>query len=199
TGKLVALARHVTPTAEDRSDDAFLAAAPPSSYVPSEGLALRGKDVLVVTVDALRADRLRAYGGSGLTPCMDELASHGRVFLRAYTPSPHTSYALASLWTGKFLRPISTFDASRHHHHPTVAGLLSKHGFQTAAFYPPAVFSVDPNFFKELDRSAFGFRERSIEFRPASERVEEVRKYLTSDNPRKPVFLWTAFFDTRAH
>jgi len=32
------------------------------------GLDLRGHDVLLVTVDALRADRLRAYGGAGLTP-----------------------------------------------------------------------------------------------------------------------------------
>src|SRR5690606_26123616 len=68
---------------------ATLAAAPapaPAQSLAHAGIDLRGKDILLVTVDALRADRLRAYGGTGLTPAMDALAEESVVFLRAYTP-----------------------------------------------------------------------------------------------------------------
>ena len=64
------------------------------------GIDLRGQDVLVITIDALRADRLKAYGGHGLTPSMDALAEQSVLFAHAYTATPHTSYAVTSIMTG---------------------------------------------------------------------------------------------------
>ena len=52
-------------------------------------------NLVLVTVDTLRADHLGAYGsGLELTPNLDELAAESVVFERAYAP---TSYTLPSL------------------------------------------------------------------------------------------------------
>lgn len=56
-------------------------------------------DVVVVLVDALRADRLGPWGGP-TTPTVDRLAAEGVVFDRAITPDAWTVPAVASLLTG---------------------------------------------------------------------------------------------------
>jgi arylsulfatase A-like enzyme len=101
-------------------------------------------NILLLSIDTLRADHLGAYGGSpGLTPHLDRFATEGIVFERAITSSPWTLPAMASLMTG--LHP-------RHHgagvitnrRDPlgraalptgswTLAKSLREHGYQTQA------------------------------------------------------------------
>jgi len=51
-----------------------------------------GADILLVTIDTLRADLLGSYGDpTGLSPHLDALAAESIVFERAYTPSPYTA------------------------------------------------------------------------------------------------------------
>ena len=58
--------------------------------------------IILVSIDTLRADRLPAYGYGGVaTPAIDQLASEGVLFERAYSHSPQTLPAHASLFTGK--------------------------------------------------------------------------------------------------
>lgn len=92
-------------------------------------------DVLLLTVDTLRADRLGFAGHEGAhTPNLDALAAGGRVFSGATTPLPRTTPALGSLHTG--LLP--------HHHgsrevgealttQDTLAARFSAAGWQTLA------------------------------------------------------------------
>ena len=83
------------------------------------------ENVLLVTVDTLRADHLGSYGHpGGLTPVLDELAGESRVFQYAYTQATHTHAALSSILTG--LAP------PRH-------GVLSQAGRLTPAALPLAV------------------------------------------------------------
>ncbi len=94
-------------------------------------------DLLVITVDTLRQDRLGAYGYlRPTTPALDELLAGGARFDQAYTPEPLTAPAMISLWTG--LPP--------HQHGATRNGLrmkprllslpriLADGGYHTAAF-----------------------------------------------------------------
>ncbi len=93
--------------------------------------------VLVITVDALRADHLGIYGYSRRTsPNIDRLVSQGLLFERAWTPEPLTGPAMCSMLTG--LPP--------HEHAATRNGLrmeagldslpktLARNGWSTAAF-----------------------------------------------------------------
>jgi arylsulfatase A-like enzyme len=58
-------------------------------------------DVVLVSIDTLRADRLRAYGGSSsLTPEMDRVGDEGVLFERALASSPWTIPSVASMLTG---------------------------------------------------------------------------------------------------
>ena len=83
----------------------------------SAQLASRGvHDILLVTVDALRADHVGAYGyDRPTTPNLDRLARQGAMFLRAYCPTPHTSYSITSMMTGKNLRPLLSLSQADLH------------------------------------------------------------------------------------
>jgi choline-sulfatase len=58
--------------------------------------------IILISIDTLRADRLPAYGYKKIeTPALDALAADGVVFERAYSHSPQTLPAHASLLTGR--------------------------------------------------------------------------------------------------
>src|SRR5437660_12035150 len=63
----------------------------------------RRPNVLLVTLDTTRADRLGCYGyAPALTPALDALAAQGVLFERACTPAPLTLPAHASMMTGLY-------------------------------------------------------------------------------------------------
>ena len=68
--------------------------------------SLRGDgeyNVLLITVDTIRADRLGAYGFEGIdTPIIDSLAARGVTFTRAYSPTPLTLPSHTSIFSGTF-------------------------------------------------------------------------------------------------
>jgi hypothetical protein len=157
-------------------------------------IALGGRDILLVTIDALRADHVGAYGYErDTTPELDALAAEGAVFEAAYTPTPHTSYAVTSLMTGKYMRPLLLQNVGQDSE--TWATALRRYGFRTAAFYPPAVFFVDRERFTTFSESGLGFEYRKQQFSPAADRVGEVRAYLEDQPLGHPMFLWVHLFE----
>ena len=152
-----------------------------------------GRDILLISVDALRADHLGAYGYSRkTTPNLDALARKGALFERAYCPTPHTSYSVTSMMTGKAMRPLLSLGLGKQS--DTWATYLRRYGYKTAAFYPPAVFYIDQERFSEFETSGLGFEYRWVEFTSAETKVKEVSKYLASAGP-EPVFLWVHLFE----
>ena len=194
SGKVMAALDRIVPEPEVVSAEP-VAGEPEAGAVEVAGIDLRDQDILLITVDALRADRLAAYGGEpGLTPAMDALAEQGVVFEHAYTPTPHTSYALASLLTGKFMREVLELQGATA---PPVAlpELLRDYGYRTAAFYPPAIFFVDRSRFEAMDESGFGFEYRKRMFAPAADRVHQLRDYLSQVETGHPLFVWVHLFE----
>jgi choline-sulfatase len=62
-------------------------------------------NVLLIVVDALRADMLGCYGNTRVkTPHLDALAARGAVFERAYAQAPFTGASFGSIFTGKYPR-----------------------------------------------------------------------------------------------
>jgi arylsulfatase A-like enzyme/Flp pilus assembly protein TadD len=135
---------------------------------------LRGDNVLLITIDTLRQDRVGAYGNPDrLTPNIDRIAARGVRYAHAFSPAPLTLPAHASILTG--LRPL------RHGIHsntrfrldervPTLASLAKAAGYRTGAFV--GAFVLDGRFglnhgFDEYDdrlphgdRASFHFTER---------------------------------------
>ena len=110
-------------------------------------------NLLVITMDTTRADRLGAYGGPpGLTPNLDAFAASARVYPNAYCAMPLTGPSHASLFTGRTPREIGVVqngvrlgaDA------PTMAEVLRSRGYRTgavvAAFTVSSKLSFDRGF-----------------------------------------------------
>jgi arylsulfatase A-like enzyme/Tfp pilus assembly protein PilF len=105
--------------------------------VSREREALRDLNVILITVDTLRADHVSAYGDRARTPHIDRLADEGVVFERCISQTPLTLPAHVSLLSGTY--PL-------HHRVRDNGGLavpeelelvsetLRQHGFTTSAF-----------------------------------------------------------------
>ena len=98
---------------------------------------VRADNLLLITIDTLRADAVGAYGAAAArTPALDTLAGRGVRFDRAFAPTPITLPSHASLLTG--LYPPG--HGARHNGMamrgdvPTLAAVCEKAGFATAAF-----------------------------------------------------------------
>ncbi len=161
--------------------------------------------VVLVTVDTLRADRLGCYGGEDAhTPRMDTLAASGVRFVTAISPAPLTLPSHASLMTA--LDPPQ--HAVRHNsiHRlpkdvPTLAESMRDAGFATAAFIGALVldrsfglargFDVYDDAIGSASSSTAGYPERS-----ADVVVDAALHWLESAPPR--FFLWVHLYDPHA-
>jgi arylsulfatase A-like enzyme len=166
--------------------------APPGEI--ARALDWSGKDIVLLSIDALRADHVGAYGyPRATTPNIDALAARGVVFESAYCPTPHTSYSVTSMMTGKYMRPLLALGLGADSE--TWAGLLRRYDYRTAAFYPPAVFFIDATRFTDFEQRGLDFEYRKVEFAPASLRASQVAEYLGTLPSDRPLFLWVHLFE----
>jgi choline-sulfatase len=110
--------------------------------------------VFLITIDTLRADHVHCYGYDRIrTPALDLLAKQGIRFTQAFTPSPITNSSHTSIMTG--LLPsshgVSDFGVPLADKYRTLAELLTKGGYHTAAFIG-AVILDSKNLAPGLDR-----------------------------------------------
>jgi arylsulfatase A-like enzyme/HEAT repeat protein len=150
-------------------------------------------DVLLITIDALRADHVGAYGyPRPTTPNIDALAASGVRFARAYAQAPHTSFSIASMLTGKYVASLTRLAPGERH--DPIAAVLRHYAWKTAAFYPPAVFYIDGQKLKAYSDSNFDFEYVKFEYLDAAKRVDQIRAYYDKVNPPRS-FVWVHFFE----
>ena len=109
------------------------------------GHTRRPRNLIVVTLDTMRADRLPIYGFSGIkTPTLERFSAGGAVFEQAFAAAPLTLPSHASLFTG--LLPPRT--GVRDNASPplaetftTLAEVMRGHGLATAAFVASSVLA----------------------------------------------------------
>ena len=172
---------------------AHVTCASSSAEQTGRTLDLRQRDFLLISVDALRADHLGSYGyARPTTPHIDALAKDAVVFEHAYAPTPHTSYSITSLMTGKYMRPLLLQGIAQDS--DTWAGLFRTYGYRTAAFYPPAVFFIDPDRFQGFRDTFLGFEYRWVEFTEGPRRVQQLEAYLQTAPDDKRLFTWVHLF-----
>jgi arylsulfatase A-like enzyme len=195
-GRAVMVASRLAPPPpiEDDTSDASTTAALVHPKATARALDWTGRDIVVVTIDALRADHVSAYGyARKTTPNIDRLAARGARFEHAYCPTPHTSYSVTSMMTGKYMRPLLGMGAGEDSE--TWAGYLRRYGFRTAAFYPPAIFFIDEHRFRKMKADGLGFEYRKEEFAAPELRRSQIAQYVTSAPRDKPLFLWVHLFE----
>jgi arylsulfatase A-like enzyme len=162
------------------------------------------RSLLLITLDTTRNDVLTDdAAGRALTPRFAALAENGVRFSRAYTVTPLTLPAHASLLTGLVPPRHGVRDngyAALPASATTLAELLAARGFETAAFVSSLVldrgFGLDQGFasYDQPARRARAYPNESIE-RAASTTAREAANWLTRLDPRHPFFLWAHFYD----
>lgn len=96
----------------------------------------RPRNLLLISLDTLRADHLGSYGYARPTsPFLDSLAAEGVVFERAHTTSPWTLPSHTSLFTGLYpsQHGVKNEGFSLPGDVPTLSQALAGRGFATAA------------------------------------------------------------------
>jgi len=191
-----------------------LACGPSATPVPTETEApvASRANVLLVTVDTLRADRVGVYGfGAVETPAIDALAASGVMFEAAYSPIPLTLPAHTSIMTGTYPVQHGVRDNMAYRlpsEMDTLAEVLEGEGYRTGAFVSAFVldsqWGLDRGFetyFDEFDtggqvRFLMGAGQEGLD-RTADEVVDQAIEWLQANDGR-PFFLWVHLFDPHA-
>jgi choline-sulfatase len=184
----------------------LLAACPGPKQAPSpKPLAGAGNrlNVLLITIDTLRADHLGTYGYKRATsPRIDALAREGAVFEEAYTYWPKTRGSFVAMLTGR--RACQTGYSKSHPlllgMNPTLASVLKAAGYSTAA-------TVDnPNVAKSLGY-AQGFDSYHETWKEAALATETARaaaitedgvRILAAARAEQPFLLWLHYVNPHA-
>ena len=177
-------ARHRHAQAEP---DAAVAEASPSS--PES-------HILLISIDALRADHLGAYGYErGISPEIDALAAESVRFEHAYATAPHSSYSLSSLMTSVHLH--QTTRLGQPVPEATLASTLTDSGFQTAALFTLGIFHTEGENLHRYEASAFDYARHEHANLDAEERtdaaLEEIDRVIEAGEP--PSLHWVHYFD----
>lgn len=172
--------------------------------------ALRGgrtpgiTNVLIVTLDTTRADRLSPYGYmNARMPALERLAAEGVVFDQAITVAPLTLPAHVSLFTG--LLPSThgvrdNADEPLDARVPTLARVLQSRGFRTAAFVGSVVLHSDRGLAAGFDTYSDVPAHASAHLgrqRPGNEVVDEAIAWLERSDG-SPFLVWTHLYDPHA-
>ena len=92
--------------------------------------------VLLILLDAARADAFSVYGAPTSTPATERLARTGTVFERALAPTAWTGASVPSLLTGLLpgTHSVQVWNTPLAQEIPSIAELLSDAGYRTALF-----------------------------------------------------------------
>ena len=168
-----------------------------------QGCSKPPPNLILITVDTLRADHIGAYGGPVPTPAMDLLAQEGVLVEGACTPTPTTGPAHASLMSGLYvwnhgilLNAVSIADPEL----PNLTEHLQAAGIKTAAFV--SSFNVD-------EQWGFGRGFESFHFEPTREMKKKKfwsRGEATTtaalnwleEHSGERFFIWIHYFDPHA-
>ena len=162
-------------------------------------------NVVVITIDTLRADHLGCYGDRSIeTPNLDALGRSAARFTHAFTPVPITLPAHTALFTGSFPMATGVHDFSGNKvpvSAVTLAKVLKDHGYSTAAYLGAAVldsrFGLNQGFDTYFDHFDFDrLDETSLDMvkRSGDQVVDNALEWLKA-NPRRPFFLWVHLYD----
>jgi len=163
------------------------------------------QNVLLITIDTLRADALSSYGGAARTPNLDALAAAGIRFTFAHAHAVMTLPSHSSILTGRYpfdhgVRDNAGFRLAESA--TTLAEAARAKGLATAAFV--GAFPLDRQFGlaqgfevyddlggREIAAADFAFAER-----PAGDVVAAARAWI--DEQQKPWLAWVHVFDPHA-
>ena len=152
-------------------------------------------DILIITIDTLRADALEPYGATDtLTPNISRFAEEGVVYESATTPITVTRPAHSSIFTG--LYPDQHGVLHNGYELPdeelTLAEILKGQGYQTGGFVGVRLLRRRSGLGQGFD--AFDAPVERVQ-RRAKKVVDPAIEWLTAADPETPVLMWVHLYD----
>ncbi len=153
-------------------------------------------DILLITIDTMRADRLVPYGGTATMPTLDALAKRGAVFEWAYSPSNVTRRSIPSMVIGlaptRIRGRVVNWAIRLDPRYVLLAERLQAGGYDTAGF-----MCCDKLWGREV-RSGWERGLDHLSFEPSGHRLAKAAsKWLatregrpTRQPEKRPLFLW---------
>ena len=178
-----------------------------SSRAPLESTARTHPNVVLITLDTTRADRMGFLGSDrGLTPNLDVLSRQAVVFSRAFAQVPLTTPSHATILTGTYpqFSHVNYMGDPLGKSLPFLPEILHRNGYKTAAFVGALVLDpqkLAPGFDRGFDVYDAGFHRRrpgEDNYHSLERRGEEVVKRAVawlSKRPVGPFFLWVHLYD----
>ena len=161
-------------------------------------------NVVLITLDTTRADRLPAYGFQGVsTPALDRLAAEGIVFEDAVAQVPLTLPSHASMLTGRWparhgIRDNA--DAALAPAELTLAEVLAERGVRTSAFVASVVLQsgrgLEQGFgtYVDVPKGLCGPGTLQRQRRPGDAVVDDALAWI-DHNAERPFFTWVHLYD----
>ncbi len=160
-----------------------------------DGLGRPG-NILLITIDALRADHLGCYGYRRPTsPHLDAFAREGQLFLHAYSQGTNTGHSFASMFRSAYGEAI--FDERR----PSFVEILAGHGYTTAFFSARRISrwlrGATWARYKPILLKGFQFQAHTAQRGQWSAAVltERLIAYLETVPPDEPFFIWAHYLE----
>jgi arylsulfatase A-like enzyme/tetratricopeptide (TPR) repeat protein len=164
-----------------------------------------GANLIVITLDTVRADHLGPYGYTAIeTPALTRLASEGVRFAAAYASVPLTLPSHTSLFTGLLPMSHGVRDNGGFHvdpAHRTLAETLKTAGYRTAAFVSAFVLDSRWGLARGFDTYHDDFPVTTGDLaamaaiqRPADATWTAARTWLDTHRSER-FFAWIHFFD----
>ena len=162
-------------------------------------------NVILITVDTLRADHVACYGANTVqTPTLDLLAKDGVIFERAFSQVPLTWPSHAAILTGTYPFQNGVQDFTGHPLSPefrSVAQAFKQAGYATGAVVSSFVLDRSWGLARGFDYyddafSATAFQQKDIGLvdRRADESVNHALAWLKK-NGQHPFFFWLHLYD----
>lgn len=165
-------------------------------------------NLLLITLDTTRADRIHAYGFDGVeTPNLDRLAREGVLFEQAVSPAPLTLPAHSSIFTGKYppahgVRDNGGFFLDERE--TTLAERLQSRGFTTGGFVGAYVLDHKwgiaqgfQTYFDDFDLSKYQSLSLGSVDRPGNEVADKALAWLEGLGSKR-FFGWVHFYDAHS-
>ncbi|MGH9461736.1 MAG: sulfatase family protein [Vicinamibacteria bacterium] len=161
------------------------AAEPPPTHA--------GINVLLLTIDTLRADHLSGYGYARQTsPAMDGLAARGVLFENAFTYWPKTRGSLAAMFTSLYAAQhgLTVRERDLPDYNQTLAETLKASGYQTAAAVDNGNLDRELGFAQGFDRYEQVWLTADTEVERTEQLTRFAIHFIESYQQAEPFFLW---------
>ncbi len=163
-------------------------------------------NVILISIDAVRADRMSVYGHDRpTTPVLDAWAKRATRFEWAFTSAPTTRRAIPGLMTGRYASTLALKESDKHWpptlikgRHPILGELFKRAGYDTHAIMCcTTLFDKSAGVAVGIDRvDASAVAKYKKTYYNGDELATKAEAFIAGrGDAKRPFFLWMHFID----